>query len=242
MSMFTDVFAFPLIVFLFGSAIGSFLNVVILRYLSGEGIMGRSHCPHCHTTLNWYELFPVISYSIQGGRCRHCHKSISAQYPIVELFTGIAAVVLFPNILEFIVFCLLIVLLVIDWRTYLLPDFFVLLLTVAVLLSGRASLFGLLIGAGFLLFLWAITSGKGIGFGDIKLMIPIGLFFGGGGTTLVLAAAFVVGGIIGLYLLITKQATRKTAIPFGPYLAGAAAILLLFPSLIPYALRWVLLT
>ena len=230
--MVVEFFTNPVLLFLFGSVIGSFLNVVILRHLSGEGLNGRSHCVHCGHVLTWYELLPIISFIIQRGRCRKCNRAISPQYPIVELFSGVAAVLLWPSITLFAIFSILLILFVIDFRSYLLPDFFILLLSVAVLLTGAVSLSGLLIGSGFLLFLWAVTAGEGIGFGDVKLMIPIGLLFGPTSTILVLAFAFILGGAFGAYLLITKQATRKTAIAFGPYLAGVAMAFLLFPTVV----------
>lgn len=84
-----------LILFIFGLTIGSFLNVLALRY-DGEHVVGdpkviggRSHCPHCHATLRWFELIPVISYIVQGAKCRHCGARIGPQYPIVELLSGI---------------------------------------------------------------------------------------------------------------------------------------------------------
>jgi prepilin signal peptidase PulO-like enzyme (type II secretory pathway) len=232
MSAMIEAFAFPPVLFAFGAVFGSFLNVVILRHLSGESLMGRSHCVHCKKTLVWYELIPVVSFSLQAARCRSCGESISAQYPIVELAAGLAAMLLFPNVLAYIAFLILLVLFVIDLKSYFLPDFFVLLLTIVVLLTGSVSLSGLLVGSGFLFFLWVITSGEGIGFGDVKLMIPLGLLFGSSATMLLLALAFMFGGAVGAYLLLTKQATRKTAIPFGPYLAGVAMVFLLFPTVI----------
>ncbi len=81
----------PMIPFLFGIfglIVGSFLNVVILRF-EKQSIGGRSACLHCKKTLHWYELIPVVSYFIQKGICRNCNKSISVQYPIVEIITGI---------------------------------------------------------------------------------------------------------------------------------------------------------
>ena len=84
-----------LILFCIGLAVGSFLNVISLRYnpggklLSLEVIKGRSHCPHCRQKLNWYELVPIFSFLIQKGRCRHCGSWISWQYPIVEILSGL---------------------------------------------------------------------------------------------------------------------------------------------------------
>lgn len=81
-----------LIIILFailGLIIGSFLNVVVIRMHTGRGIGGRSHCMSCGKTLAWYEMIPVISYLVQRGKCRHCHSSISVQYPLVESATAI---------------------------------------------------------------------------------------------------------------------------------------------------------
>lgn len=225
-------FGFPFIVFLFGSAFGSFLNVVILRSMKGTSLSGRSVCPHCRKTLAWYELIPIVSFVLQRGRCRTCGKQISIQYPIVELIAGLGTVVLFPSIPAILFFYILLVLFFIDLRTFLLPDFFILVLCVLAFMFGAGSYEGMALGAGFLLFLWAITSGKGIGFGDVKLLIPLGLWFGVAGTVTLLAFAFIAGALVGLYLLITKQATRTTAIAFGPYLTGAAMVLLLFPGIV----------
>ena len=82
-------------IFLFGVAIGSFLNVVALRYdgehflFSEKQLGGRSHCPHCKKTLRWFELVPLVSFLIQGGRCRRCGISIGWRYPAVEMLSGI---------------------------------------------------------------------------------------------------------------------------------------------------------
>ena len=81
--------------FLLGLAFGSFINVISLRFnpegefLFSNASKGRSHCPHCHKTLSWYELIPIVSYLIQGGQCRSCKKNLTLQYPLIELLTGI---------------------------------------------------------------------------------------------------------------------------------------------------------
>ncbi len=83
------------ILFIFGVAVGSFFNVVIMRYdgeaflFDGKVLGGRSHCPHCKKTLRWFELIPVVSFLLQAGRCRRCKTPISAQYPIVEIISGL---------------------------------------------------------------------------------------------------------------------------------------------------------
>lgn len=82
----------PLTLFaaLFGLVVGSFLNVVVLRFHTGMSVQGRSACPKCGHVLAWYELIPVVSFLIQRGRCRSCHSRIALQYPLIEALTGFA--------------------------------------------------------------------------------------------------------------------------------------------------------
>ena len=77
-------------IFVFGLVIGSFINALQYRIQSGKTMKGRSMCPVCEHTLSWYDLFPIISWVSLGGKCRYCKKPISAQYPIVELITGLS--------------------------------------------------------------------------------------------------------------------------------------------------------
>ncbi len=126
-------------VFLLGTIIGSFLNVVIFRFNTSRSISkGRSICMTCSKTLRWYELIPVISWLFQLGRCRGCATKISHQYPLVEVITGVIflllSIRLFPTLaissntfiflLSFyaMIFCLLIVLAVYDIRHKIVPD------------------------------------------------------------------------------------------------------------------------
>ena len=143
-----------LFLFLFGAVLGSFLNVLILRYelggaVFGRHLKGRSHCPHCNKTLSWYELIPIISFIIQLGRCRECRQKISLQYPVVEIMAGVIVATI-PQILGFTPFALiwviaLLVLLVmsfIDVRHYVIPD----ALTIIIALLGVAVAAILMIG------------------------------------------------------------------------------------------------
>src|SRR3989338_3192403 len=140
-----------LFLFIFGLAIGSFLNVVSLRSQPGQRLLdlriinGRSHCPHCQKTLRWYELIPLLSFIVQFGKCRHCKKKLSLQYPLVEFLSGLIFVsvpLLLTNfqfsppaggfnlsILQLIIiavwlliFILFLLLSVIDFRHYIIPD------------------------------------------------------------------------------------------------------------------------
>jgi len=90
-----------IILFILGTCVGSFLNVVTDRIADGESVAkGRSHCDHCHRTLAWYELIPIGSWIIQGGKSRCCGKHLSVQYPLIELITGAGFVVLFRYLLH----------------------------------------------------------------------------------------------------------------------------------------------
>src|SRR3972149_6011906 len=92
------MFFWLLIVFILGSAVGSFLNVVIDRSIRRESILGRSYCDHCKATLSAIDLIPVISFATLGARCRYCKKKLSLQYPVVEAITGLLFVLTFLNL------------------------------------------------------------------------------------------------------------------------------------------------
>jgi len=132
---------FAFFIFSLGVIVGSFLNVVILRYNTGFSIGGRSHCFSCGKTLQWYELFPIVSFVIQGGRCRGCKSRISLQYPLVEILTGFVFLITFLRIFSsdlllsaisfssllalsyyLFIFCLLIVIAVYDFKHKIIPN------------------------------------------------------------------------------------------------------------------------
>lgn len=245
----TDVLI-VLLLFSLGASVGSFLNVVILRTIERKPITGRSACPGCRCQLSVQELIPLLSFMWLAGRCRSCRRALSVQYPIVEFVMGTVALILFiplptgaasfiSSVLVLIVASLLLVLFVIDLKTFLLPDVFILMVMVVAILrllverhlSFSTVLWGVGIGVGFFLFLWLVTKGQGIGLGDVKLMLPLGLLFGLTGTLVLMLVAFVIGGVVGSYLLLMGRATPKTAVPFGPYLAGTAIVMLLWPGL-----------
>lgn len=125
---------FPIFLFIFGTIIGSFLNVVILRYEPGKAFLGKqllghSHCPRCGRALRWYELLPVFSYVIQLGKCRGCGKSISFQYPIIEIMSGFImmsapfmGLSMWLTVLWIAALFILLAASVIDFRHYVIPD------------------------------------------------------------------------------------------------------------------------
>ena len=241
------------ILFVFGIAIGSFLNVVILRYdgehflFDAKAIGGRSHCMHCKATLRWFELVPVASFIIQGGRCRRCKARLAAQYPIVELLSGLIFVCVplalaagaapdasfaLGATLWVAAFEALLVMSVIDIRLGIIPDEInIFLLVLGILLAlvpgwqGSAVLgrvIGALAAGAFFALLIAVTRGKGMGMGDLKLAIPLGLIFGWPDIVFVLAFSFVIGAVLGVIAVARGKNTMKGTLPFGPFLALGA--------------------
>lgn len=243
----------PLIVFVIGLIVGSFLNVVILRINTGRSVVhGRSACARCSRTLTCYELVPVFSFLALRGRCRTCKLEISFQYPVVELLTAITFVLLYSKIVvagffvwsawiafafAAIVASLLVVITVYDLRHKIIPDgivypFILLsLLSVvyrAVLIPGFAivpALFGGVFVALPFFLLWYFSKGRLMGFGDVKLMLGIGWLVGLAAGISVLVLSFWIGGIVGLFLIgTTRRYGMKSEVPFGPFLILALFI------------------
>jgi leader peptidase (prepilin peptidase) / N-methyltransferase len=226
--------------FILGAVLSSFGGVVGYRLPKGMKIVSveRSQCDHCERQLNWYELFPIVSFLAAAGKCRTCKKRIPIIYMVVEVLSGILYAFSFLKYgfsLELILACSLILLCAIifvsDLLYLIISDkvlivFFVWFLTLQVAFEYRSwldAIAGGLLGFLFLLLL-AILSKGGIGGGDIKLMGVLGLVLGFQGAYLTLMIASVVGVLVAIVGLITKKYNRKTAIPFGPYIAVGALV------------------
>ncbi|OHB05340.1 MAG: hypothetical protein A3A26_02005 [Candidatus Zambryskibacteria bacterium RIFCSPLOWO2_01_FULL_47_14] len=212
------------ILFIFGATVGSFLNVVALRYPALP--LGRSVCPKCGKRLQWFELPPFFSFLVLGGRCRTCKTKISLQYPIIELWTGLVFATV-PHLL-LPVFCIYIIIAIYDFRHKIIPDALVystIVLSVAFALLNLPTYQLIDLAAGPLLFLffssiWLLTGGRAIGFGDAKLALSIGFLFGAGLGFSAAILAFWIGaltGIVGM-LFSRKNITMKSEMPFAPFL------------------------
>lgn len=226
------IFFSPPILFLLGLFIGSFLNVVIVRYNTGRTIAtGRSMCFSCGRTLAWYELIPVISFVLQGGKCRGCKSKVSWQYPLVEFTTGIlfALIAAYLPVVQgsggellyyLTVACILVVIAVYDIKHKIIPNFFAYLfafLALAHLAVSAGSvamflhppyLYTLLAGPAFALpfaALWFVSGGRWIGLGDAKLALGIGWFLGLalGGSAIILS--FWIGAAVGVLLIAASR-------------------------------------
>lgn len=229
--------------FIYGIVFGSFYNVVGLRIPKGESIVKPpSHCTVCDRNLTIIDLVPVFSYLFLKGKCRGCGTKIHWVYPVMEFATGLLFAFSYSQLgwsIELIAALLFISMLVIitvsDIAYMLIPDkillFFLVPLVVVRIFSPLNpwwdSIVGAVIGFG-LLFLIALLSKGGMGGGDIKLFLVIGVVLGVTDTLLTLFLASVIGTVIGTFALKKANKGRKTPIPFGPSIAIAAILAYFF--------------
>lgn len=237
-----------LVVGMLGVAIGSFLNVVIHRVPRGVSVVSpRSRCPGCATEIAPRDNVPVVSWLVLRGRCRHCGVPISARYPLVELLTALvfAAVTLARGVdtglvLELPFAAALIAVAAIDLEHRKVPNAITAPLAVwavagAAVIQTEELPELLLAGAGAFvaLLVVALAYPGGMGMGDVKLAGAMGLYLGLS-ILPALLVAFLAGSVAGLAVIARQGASaRKSALPFGPFLAlGALVGLLAGPELI----------
>lgn len=221
---------------LLGLVFGSFFNVIIYRYRTGESIVRPpSRCPSCGTVLKVWDLIPVLSYLLLRGRCRYCGAGISPRYAVVEIVAAavFAACLYYFDfswlLLKYVVlFSLLLIVSGIDLELRRIPNLFVLILLAwSVLwqvvypeLPLKPAVLGLLAGGGAFLLI-ALVSRGGMGEGDVKLMAGLGFAAGWPQVLTVFLLSFFIGAAAGLSLMILKKKTRKSALPFGPFIAAS---------------------
>ena len=220
---------------LFGALIGSFLNVVVYRVPRGESVVRpASRCPSCGTPIRPWDNIPVLSWLVLRGRCRYCGAPISARYPLVELATALlcAAVVLAKGpdedaLLGLALVILLVPVTLIDLDHRIIPNVLMLIGTVVaialVLVTDSGGIVEHLlacVAAGGFFFVAAVAYPAGMGMGDVKLAGVLGLFLGRE-VGVAVFAALIGGSIVGALIIARKGAKegRKTAVPFGPFLA-----------------------
>jgi len=234
--------------FIVGSILGSFVLVLAERSLTNKSFWGRSYCPHCKHKLRWYDLLPILSYLSLRGRCRFCQKAISLSYLVVEVVMGLLVGFLFwqsAGSLHFellsktFFITILIALFITDYQKMLIPDRIIipsiwigLALNLVISLIKYAAqpffpglVMATLIG-GFFLMLIIITKGKGMGGGDVKLGVFIGLMLGFPLSLLAIVASFIIGAVFSLGLIIAGKKHFGQTIPFGPFLVLGSLIAL----------------
>lgn len=235
-----------------GLIAGSFINAVVWRIKEGKSfITGRSMCPYCKHQLAAVDLVPVLSWVMLGGRCRYCKKPISAQYPLVELLTALLFAFSFlalgsrlstlDLVLWLYFLTVLIILAVYDLHHYILPDKVLLpAIAVALLQIGLNAALGMDLASGFwqlvtglvaggaFYALAAVSGGRWLGGGDIKLAFLMGLLLGWPNIAVALLFAFNSAALIGLMLIAIKIKKRTDHIPFGPFLVAGTIIAMLY--------------
>lgn len=243
--------------FIFGTVIGSFLNVCAYRIPKGESIAyPPSYCPICGEAIRHIDNIPILSYILLGGKCRNCDARISLKYPIVELLTGLLWAISYSRFgltleLAYGLFFItvLIVLSAIDYDIKIIPNKLLIPATIisALLLvlyplgvktiplfdnlSSGWAIGGFFVGGG-LLYLTAIVAHlffkkDAMGGGDIKLAAFIGLYLGGY-VLLALFISFALGAIVGIFMIMKDKKSAKEMIPFGPFMAAGSILTIFF--------------
>lgn len=237
--------------FIYGSLIGSFLNVLIYRIPRHlDLVFKRSACPKCDYTLQWYNLFPILSYLFQRGKCSNCHVKISMRYPVVELISALLATYLMPtslnlnNFLYFLFFfssfCIFLVHFFIDIDFKILPDSLNLILGILFLIFAlihfeyRFWLVGGLVGFLFPLavtwIFYKIKGQIGLGGGDIKLYGILGVYLGAEGVLKNIFVSCFLGAVVGITLISIKKLDKNDPIAFGPFIILVAIFQIYFPE------------
>jgi len=206
-----------------------------------------SHCPSCEHALSWWENLPLLSYLLLHGRCRACGAGISLRYPLVEALTALLSLVVvlilgpqWSTVAALVLTWALIALAFIDLEHFLLPDRITLPLLAMGLLVNTiggftdplSALIGAVSGYGLLWAVYhayrALTGREGFGYGDFKLLGALGAWLGWQLLPLIILLSAGVGAAIGITLILIRRHQRSEPLPFGPFLAGAGWLALLW--------------
>ena len=238
----------------FGIIIGSFLNVVIHRLPNGISIIfPRSFCPKCKYKIPFYRNIPIISYIFQFGKCANCKKKISFQYPLVEILSGLIWLFGFwsldriPEIIYFsLISNILLAIAFIDYKHFIIPIpltissvcfilTYLLFCKYYINYNINTHFFAMLIGSGYLsiifMFTTLIAKRQSLGYGDIQLLMVLGLWIGNIMKILfIIFISALLGLLFWLYLSFIKGYDNKRALPFGTFLSFTAIIFFLIPN------------
>ncbi len=235
-----------LIIFTLGASIGSFLNVLIDRLPHDESINGRSHCDYCKKKIAWYDLFPVLSFFILGGKTRCCGKKMSWQYPVIEILTGLVFVLVFKDgpygtnvirsVLNAGIISCLIVIFVSDLKYHLISDYILLALLIfsflfhlfnneAMKQFNNFLISGLIVALPIFL-IYYFSKERAMGLGDVYLTAIMGFLLGWQKGFLALYIAFITGAIIGVLLILLRRKKIKSKIAFGPFLVIGTVVMM----------------
>ena len=241
------------IIFVFGTVIGSFLNVLIYRLPIGMDFKkGNSICTSCKHQLNWKDLFPLFSWIFLGGKCRYCKTPISPRYPIVEALNGAAYVLVYLFLCGgsafdglslklagyMIMMSALIVVSWVDFEHQIIPDSMWIAIFVGglfivgdTLITGAftkewiiSRVIGLFAVSGLFFLIALVTGGRAMGGGDIKLMAAVGFVLGWKAVIIALFVGALLGVLFSIIRKLVSKAEMKGVIPFGPFLAMGSVI------------------
>lgn len=234
---------------LFGLVVGSFLNVVIYRMPRMVAVSkGRSCCPSCDRQLRWFHNIPILSYLFLRGRCAFCSEPISVRYPLVELANSLLYLYCFSRFgfsWEFVIFAYLssalLAIFFIDLEFQIIPDLItlpgIILGLAAAFVPGGLGIIGALVGlaaGGGSLYLIALLGDwlfkkESMGGGDIKMAAMLGAFLGWQKILLIFLSASIIGLVASIALMAFSEKLRRTRlIPFGPFLATAAMLAIVY--------------
>lgn len=236
---------FLLFVFLFGSIIGSFLNVCIYRIPRNISIVfPSSFCPACNSPVPPQFNVPIFGYIILSGKCKFCKEKISPRYPFVEFLTALAALLCYLfftpiiAVINFVFIAVLIVITFIDIDFQIIPDVISLsgivaggLVSYIIFSRSFLSILAAVIAGGGVFYIIGksyelITKREGLGGGDVKLMAFFGAYLGIKSLPFIILVSSLTGTVVGVYLMIVKGRDFKFAIPFGPFLSFGAVLYL----------------
>jgi len=228
-----------------GLAVGSFLNVCIVRLPIGQSVVTpASHCQACDRSLRWFENVPVLGWVLLRGRCRTCRAPISPVYPIVEFVTPLVFLMQYWHLgwgallaVRLVFSSAMVVLFVIDLQHRILPNIVTVpgigvgLSAALVLEPGwQAAVLGVLIGGGALLLIaeayYRIRHEEGLGMGDVKMLAMIGAFLGWQLMLATLLLASLLGSVVGIGMIAFGLGDSKYALPLGSFLALAAVAII----------------
>lgn len=241
--------------FFLGLLFGSFCAALIYRLRAGVSIAkGRSVCPNCHIQLAWYHNIPVVSFVFLRGKCASCNQTISWRYPLIELLFGLLVGFVFwfhqsalvENPLFFrdvVIVCILAFIFLYDllyqeiwdfstWYVagvlfvfHVIPPF---VFSDSYVPSVGSMLIGSLIAGGFFAVQFFVSRGRWIGQGDIGLGVLMGVLLGWEKTLAALFLAYIIGALVGVWLLLTKQKEKGSEIAFGTFLSVASVVMLFY--------------
>ena len=235
-----------LLAFIFGLIYGSFINVIIFRLPENISIISpRSFCPKCKNKISFYNNIPLLSFIIQKGKCFSCKHAISIQYPIIESLIGLICLLSYkflflPESIFFsLITGLLICIIIIDYRYFIIP--FELIISILLICAPyiyffsdwQYHIYGMLTGIGYLsfvfLFTWIITKKQPLGFGDLQLILILGLWLGSIKVLSTIFLGAILGIIYWIYLGFKNGYVKDIKLPFGSFLSIAAIIMYLTP-------------